>query len=127
MGVPRERVAAARAPCGRRYRLGLLTNGAEEQQLDKLAYTGLDGTFDAVCVSERIGFQKPDKRAFLTLALELGVDASDCLFVGDSATHDIAGARSARMHGLLVNHYAEEAVGIKAAVLARIMANGAAR
>lgn len=112
---------------GRGYRLGLLTNGAEAQQLDKLAHTGLDGAFDAVCVSERIGFQKPDERAFLTVAHDLGVDASDCLFVGDSAAQDLAGARSAGMHGLLINHYAEEAVGIKTAVLARIMANGDAR
>jgi putative hydrolase of the HAD superfamily len=112
---------------GREYRLGLLTNGAEEQQLDKLARTGLDATFDAICVSERIGFQKPDERAFLTLAYELGVDASDCLFVGDNAAHDIAGARSAGMHGLLIDQYAEEAVSIKTAVLARIMANGDAR
>ncbi|PZF11310.1 HAD family hydrolase [Curtobacterium sp. MCLR17_034] len=112
---------------GRGYRLGLLTNGTEEQQLDKLTYTGLDGAFDAVCVSERIGLQKPDERAFLTVAHELGVDASDCLFVGDSAAHDIAGARTAGMHGLLVNHSAEEAVGIKTAVLACITAHGDAR
>lgn len=112
---------------GRGYRLGLLTNGAEAQQLDKLAHTGLDGAFDAVCISERIGFQKPDERAFLTLAHELGVDASDCLFVGDNALQDLAGARSAGMDGLLINHYAEEALGIETAVLAYIMANGDAR
>lgn len=112
---------------GQGYRLGLLTNGAEAQQLDKLAHTGLDGAFDAVCVSERIGFQKPDERAFLALAQELGVDASDCLFVGDSAAHDLAGARSAGMHGLLINHYAEEAASIKAAVLACTVAYGDAR
>ena len=66
-------------------------------------------------------------RAFLTMAHEPGVDASDCLFVGDYPAHDIAGARSAGMHGLLINHYAEEAVGMKTAVLARIMADGDAR
>jgi len=111
----------------RGYRLGLLTNGAEEQQLDKLAHTGLDGAFDAVCTSERIGFQKPDSRAFLTVAHELGVDASRCLFVGDNPAHDIVGARSAGMHGLLVNRYAEDAADIRTAVLACIMASGDAR
>lgn len=101
----------------------MLTNGAEEQQLDKLARTGLDGAFDAVCTSERIGFQKPDSRAFLTVAHELGVDASHCLFVGDNPAHDIVGARSAGMYGLLVHHSAEEAANIRTAVLACIMAS----
>jgi len=101
----------------RGYRLGLLTNGAEAQQLDKLARVGLDREFDVICVSERIGFQKPDVHAFLTLAAELGVSPSECLFVGDNADHDIAGARSAGMRGVLVDHYANDAVGINALVL----------
>lgn len=84
------------------FGLGVLTNGAEEQQRDKLARTGLDGAFDVVCTSERIGFQKPDERAFLTLADELGVDPADCLFVGDNPAHDVAGARAAGMRTLLV-------------------------
>jgi putative hydrolase of the HAD superfamily len=107
----------------RGYRLGLLTDGTEEQQLDKLARTGLDGAFDAVCISERIGFQKPDERAFLTLASELDVDSADCLFVGDDAERDIAGARSVGMHGLLIDHHEEEAVSITSAVLTWIIAN----
>jgi len=99
------------------YRLGLLTNGTEEQQLDKLHRTGLDSAFDAVCVSERIGFQKPDARAFLTVASELDVDASDCLFVGDDADHDIAGARSVGMRAVLVDHSAAEASDLRTVVL----------
>lgn len=85
------------------YRLGLLTNGTEEQQLDKLARTGLDGAFDAVCVSERIGFQKPDVRAFRTLADAVGVDPAECLFVGDHPEHDVAGARAAGMRAVLAD------------------------
>ncbi|WIE82682.1 HAD hydrolase-like protein [Curtobacterium sp. MCPF17_021] len=83
---------------------------------------GLDSLFDGYLSSYRASW-----RAFLTVAHELGVDASDCLFVGDSAAHDIAGARSAGMRGLLVNHSVEEAVGIKTAVLACITAHGDAR
>ena len=41
--------------------------------------------------------------------------------------HDIVGARSAGMYGLLVNRYAEEAVSIRTAVLACITASGDAR
>ncbi|GAA3670306.1 HAD family hydrolase [Microbacterium marinilacus] len=101
----------------RGYRLGLLTNGAEEQQLDKLARTGLEHAFDVICISERIGFQKPDERAFLTLAKDLDVHVAECLFIGDSAEHDVRGARSAGMRSLLINHDSDEAVDIKTAVI----------
>lgn len=84
-------------------RLGLLTNGAESQQLDKLARTGLDEAFDAVCVSERIGVQKPDQRAFTLLAERLGVDPQACVFVGDDPEKDVSGARRAGMHAVLVD------------------------
>lgn len=87
----------------RGYRLGLLTNGAESQQLDKLARTGLDEAFDAVCVSERIGVQKPDQRAFTLLAERLGVDPQACVFVGDDPEKDVRGARRAGMHAVLVD------------------------
>ena len=102
------------------YRLGLLTNGTDEQQRDKLGRTGLDSAFDAVCVSERIGFQKPDARAFLTLADELDADAADCLFVGDDADRDIAGARAAGMRAVLVDHSAAGAADLRTVVLAAL-------
>jgi putative hydrolase of the HAD superfamily len=37
--------------------MGLLTNGTQEQQLEKVQRTGLVNVFDAVCTSERIGVQ----------------------------------------------------------------------
>lgn len=101
--------------CG--YRLGLLTNGIEAQQLDKLRRTGLAGAFDVVCTSEHIGFQKPDAQAFQTLASELGIEPSRCVFVGDNARHDIAGARSAGMRGVLVDRYAKDPVSVTYLVL----------
>ncbi|MBK4348987.1 HAD family hydrolase [Lacisediminihabitans sp. G11-30] len=48
--------------------VGVLTNGTREQQLKKLAAIGLADAFHVVCISEDIGFQKPDVRAFETLA-----------------------------------------------------------
>lgn len=102
------------------YRVGLLSNGAEEQQLHKLRRTGLADAFDVVCTSERIGMQKPDARAFDALAEGLGVRVSECVFVGDNAEHDVAGARAAGMRGLLVNRYAAHSGGITKAVLSEL-------
>ncbi|WP_193750479.1 HAD family hydrolase [Curtobacterium luteum] len=87
----------------RGYRIGLLTNGSEAQQLEKLAWTGLDAAFDAVCISERIGVQKPDPRAFTILAERLRVDPQACVFVGDDPEKDVQGARRAAMHAVLVD------------------------
>lgn len=102
------------------YRVGLLTNGSEEQQLDKLDHTGLGSAFDAVCISERIGFQKPDPRAFETLAASLGVDVAECLFVGDDPERDIRGARSVGMRALQVDHSADAPPGFTAIVMAAV-------
>lgn len=107
------------------YRLGLLTNGSEEQQLEKLAATGLDDAFDVICISERIRFQKPDERAFLTLATALRVEPSACLFVGDDPVRDIAGARSAGMRALLVDNEAQGAVNVRTLVLEAVTAESA--
>jgi len=85
------------------HRIGLLTNGTEAQQLAKLRRTGLLIEFDVVCTSERIGFSKPDVRAFSVLASELGVEPGACLFVGDDPMKDVAGARAAGMQALLID------------------------
>lgn len=95
------------------YRVGLLTNGSEVQQLEKVQLTGLAEELDVVCTSERIGVQKPDPRAFFILAGELGVEPSECLFVGDNPAHDVEGARAAGMRGLLVDRYGSHAAGMQ--------------
>ena len=97
----------------RGYRVGLLTNGTQAQQLDKLQQTGIAEAFDVICTSERIGVQKPNPRAFHILAAELGVETSACLFVGDNPAQDVEGARAAGMRGLLVDRYERHAAGIQ--------------
>ncbi|NRD27642.1 HAD family hydrolase [Frigoribacterium sp. VKM Ac-2836] len=85
------------------HRIGLLTNGTEAQQRAKLRRTGLLDEFDVVCTSERIGFSKPDARAFAALAYEIGVEPGACLFIGDDPAKDADGARAAGMQALLVD------------------------
>jgi putative hydrolase of the HAD superfamily len=82
--------------------VGVLTNGSQKQQLDKLASIGLDRYIAVVCTSERIGFAKPDPRAFHALANGLGVEPADLVFLGDNPEHDIAGARAAGIRAGLV-------------------------
>lgn len=97
-------------------RVGVLTNGTQEQQLDKLTAIGLIDSLDVVCTSERIGAQKPSSAAFGAFTVELGVSAGECLFVGDHAEHDVAGARAAGMHALLIDRRGDHAAGIATAI-----------
>jgi putative hydrolase of the HAD superfamily len=101
-------------------RVGLLTNGSERQQLDKLRVTGLLEVFDHVCISESIGVQKPDPEAFRLLATGLGVEPEECLFVGDNPLHDIEGARAVGMDALLVDRYGAHREGIEDAVMKQL-------
>ena len=104
----------------RGYRVGLLTNGTQAQQLDKLQQTGIAEAFDVICTSERIGVQKPDPQAFRLLAAGLGVDPGECLFVGDNPLHDIGGARAVGMTALLVDRYGLHRTGVAEAVMASL-------
>ncbi|NYI41703.1 HAD family hydrolase [Demequina lutea] len=94
------------------FRIGVLTNGGEEQQVAKLRTVGLYDLVDTVCTSEAIGVHKPDARAFEALASRLGVAPSQCFFVGDNPDHDVAGARAAGMPAALIDRYREGAEGL---------------
>ena len=102
------------------YRIGLLTNGNQKQQVDKLTVIGLLGAFDVVCTSEQIGAQKPAPSVFVEFAKRLEVLPSACLFVGDNVEQDIAGARAAGMQALLINRYGDQAEGIASTVQAEL-------
>lgn len=79
-------------PC---VRLGLITNGPSDMQRAKLAALALDGYFDAIVVDTEFGHPKPDARIFAHAADQVGLPASELLFVGNSLPADIAGARGA--------------------------------
>ena len=102
------------------FRIGVLTNGGEEQQVAKLRAIGLHDLVDAVCTSEAIGVHKPDARAFEVLVECLGIAPSECFFVGDHPEHDVAGARAAGMPAALVDRYREDAEGLAAALPANV-------
>ena len=79
--------------------LGLLTNGGVATQMAKLRATGLSRFFPPgqVIVSGALGRDKPHPAAFSALAAALAVPPEQILFIGDHATVDIAGAKSAGM------------------------------
>jgi putative hydrolase of the HAD superfamily len=80
-------------------KLGMLSDFPPKR---KLEYLGLNGFFDAVLCSEDYGRLKPAPEPFLALSEALGEDASRILYVGNSVSYDILGAKGAGMKTALI-------------------------
>lgn len=101
--LPPEHPAVLRA-LRARYRLGLVSNfddGATARQI--LACYGLEEFFEVVLISEEVGRRKPHPAIFREATRRLGCRADTTLFVGDSATDDVAGARAAGLPVVWLN------------------------
>ena len=81
----------------RKYPLALITNGIASVQRRRFAASPINRYFKAVVISEEVGIAKPDPRIFAPALQEIGVEAGDVLFVGDSVTSDMAAAHNAGM------------------------------
>lgn len=79
------------------YRIGLLSNG--NTYPDRC---GLPNTFDAEVLGPTYGFEKPDPRAFSTLAQLLDVDLGSIAHIGDD-WDDIEGANRSGCTSILID------------------------
>ena len=88
-----------------KYILCAASNAFHDQQLNRLAMSGLLPYFDHVFVSESLGYRKPEKAFFDACRAPLpGVAAEECVMIGDSLTADIAGGKNACMKTIWYNH-----------------------
>jgi putative hydrolase of the HAD superfamily len=76
----------------RNYRLAVITNGFVSAQLPRMQAAGIEHFFEEVVVSEAIGFAKPSAEIFHHALSRLDLTPAEVLYVGDSLTHDYAGA-----------------------------------
>jgi putative hydrolase of the HAD superfamily len=86
----------------------------------QLAYVGLDTHLDTVTFSAEVGWRKPSPRIFAAALQALGTRASATVMVGDSETHDIAGAHAAGMRAVLLRRSGTEAASEADAVITAI-------
>jgi putative hydrolase of the HAD superfamily len=83
------------------YRTGLVTNCTSE--VPQLWRDGpLASLVDAEVFSCAEGLSKPDPAIYTLAASRLGTPASRCVFVGDGADGELAGASAAGMHAILL-------------------------
>jgi len=64
---------------------------------------GLRDVVDTVCVSATVGLRKPDPAIFHLAAERCGAGAAGNWMLGDSASHDIAGALASDMHAAWIS------------------------
>lgn len=82
------------------YKIGLISDcGPETPGL--WGKTSLAPFFDATLFSCSLGMKKPDPRIYKLALDQLGVEATDCLYIGDGSSTELTGAAKA---GLLAVH-----------------------
>ena len=79
----------------RGHRLWLLSNAQRAFTAYELRHPGLDDQFDAIYISSDYGCRKPDSRFLGALLREQGLDAENCIMIGNDRETDIAGAKAA--------------------------------
>lgn len=80
-------------------KLGLLSDFPPEL---KIEYLGLNGYWDTVLCSEELDHLKPDPASFLKLSELLQVPPDRILYVGNSISYDIIGAKGVGMKTALI-------------------------
>ncbi|KGX91125.1 hydrolase [Pontibacillus halophilus JSM 076056 = DSM 19796] len=86
------------------YTLAILTNGKEKEQWRKIIQLNLTSVipFEHIFISEDIGYDKPDPRAFQHVLKTLNVEARSATYIGDSWTHDIQGSIGVGMNAIWI-------------------------
>jgi putative hydrolase of the HAD superfamily len=91
----------------RGHLLGLITVCSED--VAELWGSSLfGGVFDATVFSCEVGLTKPDPRIYELCCRRLGVEAADCLFVGDGANNELPGAERVEMTAVQLRVPGEE-------------------
>lgn len=82
------------------YRLGIITNGYGQFQMDNIKALQIEHYFDIILVSEWEGIKKPDERIFLKALNQLQVAPCESVFVGDHPENDVRAAKQVGMKGI---------------------------
>ena len=81
----------------------LLSNAQSDFTRPEIEMLGLTSYFDGIFISSEIGYKKPSSDFFRRLLDMFGLDAKDCLMVGNDESADIAGAHLMEMDSLYIH------------------------
>ncbi len=85
------------------YRVGLISNFTHAPVIHKsLRKVGIHRYFNAIIISEDVGWRKPSPKIFKDALNRLQVTAHEAVFIGDSPIEDIKGAKDAGLKTIFV-------------------------
>jgi putative hydrolase of the HAD superfamily len=82
-----------------KFKLGLITDGWEETQRNKISALNLEPCLDAVIINDGLDKDcwKPSKKPFQVMLDRLGTRASEAVYVGDNPLKDFIGSKELGM------------------------------
>jgi putative hydrolase of the HAD superfamily len=83
-------------------KLGLITDGYENDLEKMLPKAGLKRFFDVCVCGDTVGKRKPNPQVFRYALNKLNIQASEAIFVGDRLDTDYVGAKKAGMIPVLI-------------------------
>ena len=87
-----------------KYKLFLASNGTAAVQIPRIESSGIEKYFEAIYISELVGFNKPDTRFFERIFANIeGFSKDESIIVGDSISSDIVGGKNAGIKTCLYN------------------------
>ena len=102
--APPENVALVRR-LAERYRLALVSNFDDGETGRAIVEdTGLASLFETILISADLEVRKPNPKIFHRLLEDLGLQATEVLFVGDTPREDVAGAQGVGMPIAWLDH-----------------------
>lgn len=96
---------ALKRMAGAGLRLGIVTDGLEFKQAEKLVRLRLAELFKPNCViiSDQIGISKPNPKIYLRACAAIGVTPSEAVYVGDHPLKDVDAAHAAGLGAILAD------------------------
>ncbi len=91
--------------------LGIISNGAREQQIGKLQRAGLLHYFSVMVYSEDVGLGKPSPSIFLEACRRAGDSYEQCAHIGDDLEADVVPSRALGMRGIHLSRAKNSPVG----------------
>ncbi|MEN2467966.1 HAD family hydrolase [Ornithinibacillus sp. JPR2-1] len=85
------------------YRLGIISNGEYQQQVEKLRCIGIEDHFDSIITSSEVGAAKPDSTIFKEACRLTNSPIANCYYVGDRLQTDALASQMAGMNGIWLN------------------------
>lgn len=82
------------------FRLGMITNGRGQFQMDNILALGIEGHLEEILISEWEGMAKPDAAIFHKALASLNVSAGEAVYIGDHPQNDIHAAKAVGMKAI---------------------------